>query len=238
MIALNQQTPEKQLRPEDLNGHYQVKEIFPTIQGEGPYVGRPAVFIRMAGCNLQCDLCDTDYISDRLEMTVGEIADTAWKFANEKTTLIVFTGGEPFRQPMGYLAAELLGQGHQVQFETNGTLYDPSMEELWDRVTVICSPKTPGLNSSLIPHISHLKYVLRAGEVDTDGLPKTSLLWGCSPCRPWNAALKGFKGTVYLQPCDEGNIEKNRANMDAVVKSCMEHGYTLCLQVHKLVGLP
>ena len=60
---MNQQAPEKQQLRGD--GLLAVHSIFYTIQGEGPFAGETAVFVRLAGCNLQCPLCDTDYTSDR-----------------------------------------------------------------------------------------------------------------------------------------------------------------------------
>ncbi|HEY6020017.1 MAG TPA: 7-carboxy-7-deazaguanine synthase QueE, partial [Candidatus Paceibacterota bacterium] len=52
-----------------------VKDIFYTIQGEGPYAGRPAVFVRLGGCNLRCAFCDTDFSNGVKEMGPHEIAD-------------------------------------------------------------------------------------------------------------------------------------------------------------------
>ena len=68
---LNTQPIEKRHHKVDLEVH----SIFYTIQGEGPFCGTPAVFIRLAGCNLQCPSCDTNYTSKRRTMTAEEIVN-------------------------------------------------------------------------------------------------------------------------------------------------------------------
>ena len=227
---LNLQLAEKQEARD--GSEIEIVDCFPTIQGEGPFAGVPAVFLRLAGCNLQCPACDTDYTTSRRRVSVMSIEREVTRFSARK--LVVITGGEPFRQQVGPTVAALLSRGYKIQFESNGTLYDNSMKELWDKVTVVCSPKTGSVNQRLQPHISYLKYILSADKVAPDGLPEDSLNFGTKPARPWD----GFLGTVYVQPCDDKDPEKNAANAQAAVDSCMRFGYTLCLQMHKIVGLP
>ena len=57
----NTQPAEKQVKSSGLI--LAINSIFYTIQGEGPFAGSPAVFVRLAGCNLQCPMCDTEYTS-------------------------------------------------------------------------------------------------------------------------------------------------------------------------------
>ncbi len=108
-----------------------VQHIFPTLQGEGPYAGVPAVFIRLGGCNLACAFCDTEFESFR-EIRLGEIVERVLSFSSDERgqeaergpfKLIVLTGGEPLRQPIGPLCAALIEAGFTVQIETNGTLW-------------------------------------------------------------------------------------------------------------------
>ena len=79
--------------PDD--GGLDVHSIFPTIQGEGPFVGQPAIFIRLAGCNLQCPLCDTEYTEGRIRLSVPVIFDAVQEHIRLFAPLIVITGGEP-----------------------------------------------------------------------------------------------------------------------------------------------
>src|SRR5688572_2748067 len=123
-----------------------VKSVFSTFQGEGPYVGMPAVFIRLAGCNLACDFCDTEFDDgedtalDALLARTEELAEYQAGRDAFKYNLAVITGGEPFRQPIGPLCDALIERGFKVQLETNGTLYRPISRQ----AAIVCSPKNTG----------------------------------------------------------------------------------------------
>jgi organic radical activating enzyme len=209
-----------------------VHSVFGTIQGEGPFAGMPAVFCRLAGCNLQCSGCDTDYTTGRGGMSVEDIVRTV---CNQpiKTDLVVLTGGEPFRQNVAPLVDLLLGKDYRVQLETNGTLYlDPFP---WGNlgVTVVCSPKA-NVNVRVRPWVKHLKYVLDAREVHpNNGLP-TKVLGTYIPQHPW----PDFRGTVWVSPADVGDPEQNKRNAEACVRSAMRYGYRVSVQTHKLLGVP
>lgn len=247
------------------NGHEKldVQSIFYTLQGEGPFTGTPAVFIRLAGCNLQCPSCDTDYTSKRSWMSTDEICHDvqraviwhqnslpsisavegqAIKYFNG---LVVITGGEPLRQGD---AIELLvlklqqRHGCYVQIETNGTLPPPGISTITTNIQkrqglyVVVSPKTGKVHPETARWACAYKYVMNADSVADDGLPQHALhhtLGTLKLARP----PEGFKGVVYLQPQDDRDIEQNKRNQDACVESCMRHGYVLQLQTHKLLGL-
>jgi 7-carboxy-7-deazaguanine synthase len=233
---LNLQVIEKPTiyKGKDAGKFLDIVSVFKTIQGEGPFAGVPAVFVRLAGCNLQCPGCDTNYTEGRETLDIDTIIERVEEQAGERTTLVVITGGEPFRQPLGRLVHKLLGMRFEIQVETNGTLFDTSIrvKELGD-MAIVCSPKA-GINSALMQYVTSYKYVLRAGEIDpTDGLPTHALDSKARPGRP----ARTFKGMVFLQPYDEGDAEKNLANLRACVASCLEYGYTLCIQLHKLPGV-
>lgn len=225
---LNYQEPEK--FETHVGNVLDVVGIFPTIQGEGPFAGRPAIFIRLAGCNLQCPQCDTDYTSYRRTKSINEITAEVYRW---HTPLVVITGGEPFRQDISKLVNALHASGREIQIETNGTFYREDFD--YSKVTIVCSPKTGSINPKLIPHIKAYKYVGRYGNLDLqDGLPLSALEHPCKPrlARPPEGA------TVYLQPEDEKDETRNAANTEAVAASCMTHGYIFCLQVHKYIGVP
>lgn len=236
---MNQQPIEKRSTAQ---GVYALVEIFPTIQGEGPFVGRPCTFIRLAGCNLQCPLCDTNYTVGRKTMTIPQILDEVSRLMPPYASLVVITGGEPFRQNLAPLIDRLLewkGTMPEIQIETNGTVIDEETVECISsnlQTTVVCSPKTAKLDSSILPLIEYYKYVVSAGEIDLeDGLPLSCLGNKVRVARP----PAGFdRSSIYVQPCDDNDPEKNRRNMAYAADSCLKFGYTLCLQTHKIVGLP
>lgn len=212
--------------------------IFYTIQGEGPYSGHPAVFIRLAGCNLQCPGCDTDYTTDREQFgcqTIVHKANSLTPYRIGKgRKLVVITGGEPFRQNITPLVRYLIEYGFHVQIETNGTL--PPSPGLPLDVTIVCSPKAGRINAELQPLIGAYKYVLSSDSVhEADGLPIYALDHTAAPhvARPHAT----FNGPVYLQPMDAKDLVENANNLAAVKASCLKHGFILQCQMHKIIGV-
>ncbi len=121
--------------PTEIAEVLEVQEIFSTIQGEGPFTGVPAIFVRVAGCNLRCHFCDTDFESSYQGDNCQYVVDVAKKvmdLAGECVPLCVVTGGEPFRQgpALASLIYRLCRQRMHVQIETAGTLWCPQVEAL------------------------------------------------------------------------------------------------------------
>ena len=114
-----------------------VSEIFTSFQGEGPYVGTPSTFLRLYGCNLDCEWCDTD-ISTYEILSVDDVAEillTQMEFNNIKTLII--TGGEPTLQmeEIKRLIKEL-PDDIRIQMETNGSIFEYIPE-----IEYVISPK-------------------------------------------------------------------------------------------------
>lgn len=227
---MNKQLTEK---PVSHPSHYDVHSIFKTIQGEGPYSGHPAIFIRLAGCNLQCPWCDTDYTSKRQRMSYGEIVEQVSALAKGNIDqIVVITGGEPFRQNIRQLANILKSIYAVVQIETNGTLEVPI--HLSHAVDIVCSPKTGNVHPSIYNRAIAFKYVLNHNSIDPeDGLPIKVLDHSCKPrvARP----SEGFTGATYVLPMDVPDIEEHRKNIQAVVDSSLKYGYIAQLQIHKVL---
>ena len=98
-----------------------LNEIFYSIQGETSLVGRPAVFIRLAGCNMRCAWCDTSYAWEEGEHT--DIDNICHSVMNYPTGIAVITGGEPLIQKDTVSLAERLSEsGWKVLVETNGSM--------------------------------------------------------------------------------------------------------------------
>lgn len=233
MLKINTQLIEKSVHPSTRS--YDVHSIFFTIQGEGPFVGQPSIFIRLAGCNLQCPACDTDYTSQRKNYKTDELiaAVTDLLSANNRRPLVVITGGEPFRQNLWDLVQVLFLKRFRVQIETNGTLYQ---DLPWGTLSIVCSPKTGAINKKLLPHINALKYVLHADSVcKDDGLPLEAL--GHPNSGKLARPPVGFSGNIYLQPIDDHESGFNSRHLEACIASCLKYGYTLGVQLHKLINL-
>lgn len=226
---MNQQPIEKQSLGDGRS--LDVHSIWKTIQGEGPHAGKPAVFVRLAGCNLRCPACDTEYTTNRQLMQVSSILARVTE-VDTPNRLVVITGGEPFRQSIGHLCHTLLMNNYHVQIETNGTLF---INNLPEDVLVVCSPKAGKLNPVLADRVDAFKYVLHADQIDPrDGLPFSVLE---NDCKRVARPPTGFSGEIFVQPIDVGVPEWNKRHTDAVAQVALKFGYTFCLQVHKYINM-
>lgn len=116
-----------------------VCEIFAGIQGESSYAGLPCIFVRMTGCNLRCEYCDTTYAYEEgIEMSENEILESVKSYGIK---LVEITGGEPLLQKDTIkLIEKLLDVGFIVLIETNGSI---SIKDVDDRAVIIMDIKTP-----------------------------------------------------------------------------------------------
>lgn len=209
-----------------------------TMQGEGLFSGLPAVFVRLAGCNLKCPACDTDYTSLRKRTPIKDVVKKVNEVGRSGCDLVVITGGEPFRQAaLSDLVRDLLSWGYKVQIETNGTLFLEDFPWYASNLFVVCSPKTPRIHSEMLERIYAYKYVLQHDAVDpVDGLPSRTLN---SPvekvAKP--PAWFAFRDRVFVQPLDEGDEVLNELNQAAAVKTCLAFGWRFSVQLHKLLDL-
>ncbi len=133
-----------------------VSEIFYSIQGEGPNMGKPAIFLRMALCNLTCEWCDTRYTWDWKNYEYDkEVKEMSAKQVEEQllkhdTKHLVLTGGEPMLQQKALLPlfTTLKRMGFFIEVETNGTIIPiAEMLDLIDQWNV--SPKLENSQNSL-----------------------------------------------------------------------------------------
>lgn len=100
-----------------------VSEIFFSINGEGLEIGKPTVFLRLSGCNLDCSWCDTKYANyNVVEKNIDEILDEIGKINNGIKSVLI-TGGEPLLQDIEELVEILHEKGYYISIETNGSIY-------------------------------------------------------------------------------------------------------------------
>jgi 7-carboxy-7-deazaguanine synthase len=119
-----------------------VNEIFHSLQGEADAVGYPTVFVRLTGCPLRCQYCDTEYAFHRGEQL--ELPAILEKIAGYGARHVCVTGGEPLAQPNCIdLLKELCDAGFEVSLETSGALDIGAVDA---RVARVIDVKTPGSN--------------------------------------------------------------------------------------------
>ncbi|HYK12035.1 MAG TPA: 7-carboxy-7-deazaguanine synthase [Gemmatimonadales bacterium] len=208
---------------------YAVKEIFYTLQGEGANSGRPAVFLRFAGCNLWtgrekdrqnaiCRFCDTEFVgtdgpgggSFATAESLAAAVTSAWQ-GEATLKLVVCTGGEPLLQLDEPLIEALHRARFTVAIETNGTQLVPRGVD-W----VCVSPK------------AEAELIVKAG----DELKLVYPQEGGDPDRYDDLAFKHF----YLQPMDGPDREWNTK---LAMAYCLAHPrWRLSLQTHKYLGIP
>lgn len=189
----------------------QLAEIFYSIQGEGEHTGKPAVFVRLAGCNLSCDFCDTDY-SLKFFATVDDIVAKVRALGND-CPMVVLTGGEPFAQREALALIEALRKdGRRVHIESNGTIASDLPEDVW--LTV--SPKER-VDERMAKRANEVKLIV------DERVPENWL------------ELFADKQTLLLQP--EGNKPKNVAIALEYAKAHPGR-FRLSLQTHKFIGAP
>ena len=190
-----------------------VNEIFYSLQGEGFQAGTPAVFLRLAGCNLRCPFCDTAF-DTFTEMSEEAIVAQLCQYP---ATLVVVTGGEPSLQLTDTLVEALHKVGRRVAVETNGTHPLPPAVD-W----VTLSPKDAFLGAAAAPVLE------RADELKVvfDGIHEPQDY-------PHIQVTHRF-----LQPCDTGDATRNALLRRQTVYYCLQHPHwRLSLQQHKLLDI-
>ncbi len=125
---------------EESSQRLKISEIFFSIQGEAQYSGLPTVFIRLTGCPLRCQYCDTEYaFTGGHWQTIDEILAAA---ARHNTKYVCVTGGEPLAQSRCHsLLRSLCDAGYKVSLETSGAIDVSCVDE---RVSRVMDIKTPG----------------------------------------------------------------------------------------------
>lgn len=202
---------------------------FVTIQGEGPYLGHRATFLRLHGCNLRCTFCDTEF-SDTSDPTINtdylieHICDLPPR-------LVVVTGGEPLRQNILPLCDGLRSRGLKVQIETAGTLWIDGLENVAE---VIVSPKTPVINKNAYVYAKAFKYIISTQQQFINFVPIMATQPGAEPRA---LAFPREDAPVYLSPMDEYDEVKNQGNRTLVASLAITHGCIAGIQLHKFLGL-
>ena len=218
-------------RPRDRMS-YSVKEIYYTLQGEGAHTGRPAVFLRFAGCNLWsgreadredaiCSFCDTDFVGTDGPgggkfATAAELADAVaavWPSngARGGRPFVVCTGGEPLLQLDEALIRAIRERGFELAIESNGT-----------------KPAPAGIDWICISPKAGADVVQRSGD-------ELKLVYPQEGAMPEAFEHLDFRH-FFLQPMDGPKVERHT---QLAVEYCLAHPrWRLSIQTHKLLRIP
>ena len=200
--------------------NYKLSEIFYSIQGEGAYAGTAMLFVRFAGCNLDCSFCDTDY-SVKMELTKQELVERIRKHCNDEfATPVCFTGGEPSLQVGEGFLTDLRRKVINVplHIETNGVrkLDQPQQYEC---VTV--SPKLP------------------VAECRQQSGTELKIVFDTSHPSLLHAIMKGWEYRPFqhkfLQPVTYSDGRTNVAKVVEYIKENPE--WRLSLQTQKMINI-
>ncbi len=132
-----------------------VCEIFASIQGESTRAGWPCVFIRLAGCNLRCNWCDTTYAWETGEdMTIEDILAQTAEYGIPRVEV---TGGEPLTQPKTFeLLSQLIAAGNEVLLETNGSVDISAVDPKVVRIVDVKCPSSGVSDENLTANYENL----------------------------------------------------------------------------------
>lgn len=211
---------------------YSVKEIYYTLQGEGAHSGRPAVFLRFAGCNLwsgreehraqaSCRFCDTQFVGvdgpgggkfESAEALAAAVR-SHWPASEvDGRPYVVCTGGEPLLQLDSQAIGALHAAGLEVGVESNGTIVAP-----------------PGIDWLCISPKANAQLVQDSGDELKLVYPQVEK--SAQPALFEGLAFDHF----YLQPMDSDDGPENTRR---TIDYCLRHPlWKLSLQTHKYLGI-
>ena len=180
--------------PVNLAVTLRITEIFHSLQGEASTVGRPTVFIRLTGCPLRCQYCDTAYAFEGGSMR--ELEEILADVEHLDCQLITVTGGEPLAQPNCILLLQLLcDEGYQVSLETSGAL---SVEKVDPRVSIVLDLKTPGSREADRNDLDNLSLISQKDQVKFVICNNQDYVWAKAKLLEWNLAARA--GEILFSP--------------------------------------
>jgi len=217
-------------------------EIYKSIQGESSFAGRPCIFVRLAGCNLRCSWCDSEYtFTGGYKLSEEEVVAEIEKLAPVK--LIEFTGGEPLLQEREVvpLMERLLGSGYELMIETSG---ERPVENVPKAVHKIMDVKCPGSGESGRFRTTNLASLTERDEMKFVITNRDDYEYARAFIR--DNALEGRVGGILLSPAfsktptPERTTENCLLDPRELVEWMLADGLNarLSLQIHKYIWEP
>lgn len=240
-----------------------VTSFFRTIQGEGPYAGYPAIFLRLSGCNFgdkddHCSWCDTSFEYDKgKDYGIQEIMDALKNLEGYRPTdILVITGGEPLLQDKLidlFIHNDIYREFKQIQVETNGTQsyffsrYYDYKDPHGASVCFVVSPKASKrlggyarLSGVAMASATCLKFVVSADPQDPQHkIPDWAFEHKCVYVSPMAVYKRPYAGEVSsIWDDDLIDREATKANYAYAAEYTMKHGLLLSLQTHLFTAVP
>ncbi len=200
-------------------------EVYLSIQGEGRSTGRPCVLVRLSGCNLSCNYCDTTDAAKGTgeRVSVESIVDRVKKF---DVRLVEVTGGEPLIRPGAKsLVSALADEGFEILVETNGTV-DISLFDR--RASYIVDIKTPGSGAGQIFLKSNFLCLTKRDEIKFVITSRDDFDWSVDSCRKQGLTEKS---SVLFSPA--WGVVDPRDLVEWLLESGLDA--RLSLQTHKYI---
>lgn len=191
---------------------YKVVETFNSIQGEGRFMGVPATFVRLFGCNLKCSFCDEPkHTQQGLVKLMTEEAIS--KLCKQK--LVIITGGEPSINDINSLIEYLQDEGHNVAVETNGFSYTNIESADWITLSPKNLSRPTGVWNEVKLLVSQLNEPKMVQEIEY-----------------WKEKLV----EVWVQPINETH-EINVSSLRVAMELALKYDVGLSPQLHKILGV-
>jgi 7-carboxy-7-deazaguanine synthase len=217
-------------------------EIYKSVQGESSFAGRPCIFVRLAGCNLRCSWCDSEYtFKGGYKLSEDEVVAEIEKLAPVR--LIEFTGGEPLLQERELvpLMERMLTAGYELMIETSG---ERALDHVPAAVHKIVDVKCPGSGEGGSFRSSNLEFLTRGDEVKFVITDRGDYEFSRDFIR--EHALEARTGSVLLSPAFNKAPSTARSTDNCVldprelVEWMLADGLDarLSLQIHKYIWEP
>ena len=217
-------------------------EIYKSVQGESSFAGRPCIFVRLAGCNLRCRWCDSEYtFTGGYKRSDDEIVADIEKLHPVK--LIEFTGGEPMLQERELipLMQRLLSSGYDLMIETSG---ERLLTDVPSEVHKIVDVKCPGSGEAGRFRMDNLDALTQRDEVKFVITDRADYEFACSFMLEHRLASR--VGSVLLSPAFSKSPTSDRSTVNclldprALVEWMLADGLNarLSLQIHKYIWEP
>ena len=218
-----------------------IYEIFRSFQGEGIKTGLPTTFVRLAGCNLNCNWCDTEFARDvegSRKMPLKKIVDEVEKL---KAKNVCITGGEPLIQNETTDLAKLLDKkGYQVDLETNGSIPLKDILKEVPNIFLSVDVKTPSSGEERRFHVENLDHMRPTDQIKFVIKDEIDIRFAVDFLNRKRPYLN-----IIMTPCDNRNKEKIAGILDMELFRLSASGETelnriaertrLMLQTHKVI---